>query len=144
MVRPAAAAANGTQGPTAVAVALSAVRLLLGITLAVEPHAVPRLLGVPREPAVALDWLARMTGAREIALAGAVLAQVYAGPGPYRASGELSRWLAAAAGCDAADAAALAAAVRAGRVHRFLGAAAAASAAGAALTGALTARALRP
>jgi hypothetical protein len=94
--------------PTAEQVRLGTglMRVVIGLTFLAAPTLSVRILGVDAASAKRMRLLARMTAARDIALGWGA---VQAGPGPAAAP-----WLIAGAAADAADAVAIAAAVRTG------------------------------
>ena len=93
---------------------VAAGRVALGVGMVVRPDLLPKLLGVDSGTASRMSWLARMFGAREVALGAGLLA---AGAGRER------EWLLAGALSDGVDAVAFAAAARSGMVRPALGAA---------------------
>jgi hypothetical protein len=87
-------------GPRVIPVTLSVARIGVGVLFAVRPTTSLRLLGVDSVTASRVDWLARMTAVRDIAI----------GLGTLSAAArrrDLSGWLLAGAACDALDAAAI-------------------------------------
>src|SRR6059058_3062330 len=110
---------------------LGAVRVGLGTVMLLRPLLVPRPLGVDSVTSKRVDWLVRMTGARDLALGAGTLAAARTG----ERSG-LRTWLVASLASDAADAVILTDAIRRGRVGRIMGGAAALSAVAAVAAGA--------
>jgi hypothetical protein len=108
---------------------LGAVRVGLGTVMLVRPLLVPRPLGVDSVTARRVDWLVRMTGARDLALGAGTLAATR--------TGGLRTWLLAALASDAADAVILTDAIRRGRIGRIMGGGAALSAIAAVAAGAV-------
>jgi hypothetical protein len=114
----------------AVAAALGAGRLAVGVAFLAAPHASVRILGVDTATAKRMTVLARMTAARDIGL----------GAGALSTSGRArSGWLLAGAGADAVDAAAIRTALRAGQARGAAATAIAAFAAGSGVVGAVIA-----
>ena len=77
--------------------AIGAGRLTVGLVFLVKPIESVRFLGVDSATAARLDWLARMTAARDAALGAGTVATALIGRGS-------SPWLVAGAACDAVDA----------------------------------------
>jgi hypothetical protein len=92
-------AQRGT-GPWVIPVTLSVARIGVGVFFAVRPTTSMRLLGVDSVTASRVDWLARMTAGRDIAIGLATLSAA-------ARRRDLSTWLLAGAACDALDAAAI-------------------------------------
>lgn len=89
--------------------AIGAGRALLGATFLVAPAGALRLLGVNTATATRVSWLSRMTAARDGVLGAGVLAASARGT-------STASWLLAGAVSDAADAAALTAALRSRKI----------------------------
>lgn len=90
-------------------------RAALGLAFAVNPSQSMRFLGVDQATARRLEWLAQMAAARDIALGlGTIVAT--------RSDRGANQWLLAGAACDAADAAAIANAVRRHQLAPIVGA----------------------
>jgi hypothetical protein len=106
--------------------ALGVVRTGLGAAMLVRPMIVPSPRGVDSITRIRLAWLARMLGARDLALGAGTLAAGAGGAGP---------WLAVSAWADAVDAVVLGRAVLRREVAPVTGALAAASAVGAVAAG---------
>jgi hypothetical protein len=104
-------------------------RLAMGGAFLARPVASVRLLGVDSATATRVAWLARMTAARDAALGAGTLASLAGRRGH-------ASWLTAGVITDAADAAAIALAVRSGRLDRIRGSLAAGLAAAGAVAGA--------
>lgn len=107
-------------------------RLGVGVSMLAAPTSMPRLLGVDRGSAERVAWLARMGGARELALGAGTLHALRRGEGTRP-------WLLGSAVCDAVDAVVLGAAAGRRQVHPVLGFAVAAVAAASAAASALDA-----
>lgn len=90
----------------AVALALGAGRVVIGLGFLAAPTVAVRLLGVDAASAKRMTFLARMAAARDIGLGGGTIA-ARSGPG-------VVAWLVAAAAADAVDAVAITRAVRTG------------------------------
>lgn len=106
---------------------VAAGRVLMGVGALARPRMLPSVLGVDSGTAERMSWLTRMFGAREIALGAGVLLS--------RSPEARREWVLGGVLSDAADALALAAAVRRGVVRGALGAGGVALAAGATGTG---------
>lgn len=118
-----------------VALAIGVARTGIGVGFAAAPVAALRLLGLDTATAARVAWLSRMTAARDGVLGAGTLAATARGrPGP---------WLLAGAVADAADAAALAGALRTHKIGGPKAVAMIGAASLAALAGIWTAGSLR-
>ena len=114
---------------------LTPARLALGRTgagavMLARPRLMPQTMGVDSASAVKTAWVVQMLGAREVALGLGTLASVRSGDA--RAT---RTWVLAGVLSDAADVAAVGAAVLKGRLSKPVGAAVVVTALGAALAG---------
>jgi hypothetical protein len=95
--------------PQTLALVIGGGRTLIGLAFGVAPITAVRSLGVDGATAARMEWLARMTAARDTVLGAGTLAAV------RRRQGARS-WLIAGAAADAVDAVALTAAAKSRRV----------------------------
>jgi hypothetical protein len=130
----------GFVSPRTIALAIGTMRVGIGAGFAAAPVFALRVMGLDTATAARVSWLSRMTAARDGVLGAGTLAATSCGSG-----GGASAWLLAGAVSDAADAAALVAALRTRRVGgvpamAMIGAAAAAALAGVWAAGSLRRR----
>lgn len=95
--------------PRTLAVVIGGGRTLIGVVFGAAPVPALRSMGVDGATAARMEWLARMTAARDTVLGAGTLAAARSGRGARS-------WLLAGAAADAADALAVTAAVKSRRV----------------------------
>ena len=130
------ASRRGFVDPHTLALALGAGRTLIGLVFGAAPVTAIRSMGVDGATAARVEWLARMTAARDAVLGAGTLAAARSGRGTRT-------WLLAGAAADAVDAVAVTAAVKSRRVGGPGAWGAGALGAGAALVGVWAARGTR-
>ena len=121
-----------TSMPPAVIPALGVTRIVIGVGLMVSPVGLARGLGIDAETAKRVGWMARMAGARELALGLGTL-------NAWRRDEPLQGWVAGQAISDGVDAAAFAVTAARGDVGALRGWGLAAFAASGAIAEGLTA-----
>jgi hypothetical protein len=109
---------------------LSTGRTAVGVSMLARPAVLARAVGVDSTTAARLTWMARMVGARELALGAGTLLALHRGR-------DVEEWALAQVLSDAVDAAAFGGAVARGDVRRVPGAAIAATALAGTATGLL-------
>ena len=120
----------------ALGVSLGAGRIALGLFFWAQPVTSVRVAGLDAPTARRVDWLARMTAARDLAIGvGATRAALR----PEAAGQERAVWYLAAATADLGDAVSITRGARAGRLSRLPATMAAAGAAAAVVTGVVAA-----